>query len=91
MKKVLFALLVITVGTGAMVSCKKDKATDCTAAVKNLSDATTAYYGAMNPANCKTYKAALQDYINSSCFSSLSAEQKAPFQESLNDLNCDQP
>ena len=88
MKKTFITLFAIAMIGGTVVSCKKDNKVDCTTAVKNATDAATAYFGNQSSANCKNYKAALQDYINSDCFTGLTSEQKATYQESLNDLTC---
>jgi hypothetical protein len=88
MKKILLGLSLFAIVAVSATSCKKDKTTDCTSAIKVLTDAGTAYVSNMSSANCKTYKAALQDYLNSDCASSASAEQKAIFQETLNGLTC---
>lgn len=82
MKKTFIALFAIAMIGGTVVSCKKEKkATDCASAIKKFQDISPT-------ANCATYKAALQDYINSDCFSSLSAEQKAQYNEQLKDMTC---
>lgn len=88
MKKTFIALFTIAMIGGTVASCKKDKAVDCTSSAKNVTDAATAYAQSQTSANCKNYKAALQDYLNSSCITGLSAEQKALYQESLNALTC---
>lgn len=88
MKKILLSLSLFAIVAVSVTSCKKDKKTDCTSAVKVVTDAATAYSTSQSSANCKSYKAALQDYLNSDCVSSASAEQKALFQEALNGLTC---
>lgn len=88
MKKTFVAFFAIAMIGGTIASCKKEKTVDCNTAIKNVTDAATAYTQSQTSANCKTYKAALQDYINSSCFSSLSSEQKALYNEQVNGLTC---
>ncbi|MFT3748274.1 MAG: hypothetical protein QM768_08165 [Agriterribacter sp.] len=88
MKKTFIALFAITMIGGTFASCKKDKKVDCTSAGKKVTDAGIAYSQSQTSANCKSYKAALQDYLNSDCFTGLSSEQKAAYQESLNALTC---
>lgn len=73
----------------AVTGCKKDKAVSCEAAIQKVVNATTAWQGEPSVANCNSYKSALQDLINSSCFSSLSQEQKSGYQDTLDDLDCD--
>lgn len=88
MKKILLSLSLFAIVAVSVTSCKKDKKTDCTSAVNALSTAASAYSGNMSSANCKTYKAALQDYLNSDCVTSISSEQKAAYQEIVNSLTC---
>lgn len=88
MKKTFIALFAIAMIGGTVASCKKDKKVDCESAVKKFSEAVSAWQS--NPSTgCAGYKAALQDYINSECFSSVSAELKAQYNEQLSALNCD--
>ncbi|MCC6288790.1 MAG: hypothetical protein IT249_12990 [Chitinophagaceae bacterium] len=89
MKKTFIALFAIAAIGGTIASCKKEKTVDCVSAATNATKALEVYMGNQSVANCKNYKAALQDYINSSCFASLSAEQKASYQESVNALTCE--
>lgn len=89
MKKITIALFAIAMIGGTIASCKKDDTqTDCSSALKKATDAATAYTQNQSSANCQNYKAALSEYIKSSCFTSLSAEQKAQYQETLDDLTC---
>lgn len=91
MKKTFIALFAIAMIGGTVASCKKDKKTDCASIQKRIEDAGKVWTsgGGQTPANCKTYKAALQDYLNSDCVTGASAEQKAIYQEVVNSLNCD--
>jgi len=88
MKKILLGLSLFAITALLLTSCKKDKKTDCTAAIKAVTDAATAYYADNNAANCKSYKAAMQNYLNSDCVNGISAEQKAEYQDEVNSLDC---
>ncbi|HYE53848.1 MAG TPA: hypothetical protein VD996_03365 [Chitinophagaceae bacterium] len=87
MKKALSVLLIAGVLSVSMTACKKDKAEDCTALAQAVSDKGAAYMTSSTAANCNAYKAALNDYVNSSC-SQLTADQKALYQEMIADLDC---
>ena len=89
MKKLLCAVTLLSVITfGIAVSCKKSSPVDCKSVSDKVATAALAYSNDQSSANCKAYKAALQDYIGSSCANSITAEEKAAFQASLNDLTC---
>ncbi len=88
MKKTASLFLIGAITIAAFGSCKKDKKPDCEAINKQVVDAGMAYANNMNAANCKTYKSALQDLLNSDCAGSLSEEQKTGFQTALNGLTC---
>lgn len=75
MKKTFIALFAIAMIGGTVVSCKKDKKTNCESAVKKYQEAYNAFQ-AKPDENCASFKAAVKDYINSDCFSSLPDEQK---------------
>lgn len=65
----------------ATTGCKKDKAEDCTAATDKYVKAGQAYGADPNKENCKAYKAAIEGYKNSSCYSNLSQSQKDAFDQ----------
>lgn len=85
MKKMIASLLISGV---LFASCKKDKGVDCMAAVNKATKASETYFGSQTKENCDAYKAAMQEYINSSCFTSLTQEQKNSYNESLNSIDC---
>jgi len=88
MKKLLFGLSLFAITSLALTSCKKDKKADCVSTVEAYTDAMKAYSSEQNTANCKALKSALQNYLNSDCMNSVSADQKAIFQEMANSLTC---
>jgi hypothetical protein len=73
---------------GTVASCKKDKK-DCTAAIKKASDAATAFYQEQSVENCNNYKAAIHELLEGDCAGSISADQKAAYEEALEDYNCE--
>ena len=85
MKKTFIALFAIAMIGGTVVSCKKDKKSDCETMAKNLESAIKGY-AADGSTNCKAYKAALQDAINSDC---TTAEQKSGYQMLFDLTDCD--
>lgn len=85
MKRIITLFAVAAIATTA---CKKEKTVDCMAAVNKMQKAAEAYFNSDTKENCDAYKAAMQEYINSSCFSSLSQEQKDDLNEQINDTNC---
>ncbi|PVD50968.1 hypothetical protein DC498_17440 [Terrimonas sp.] len=87
MKKTFIALFAIAMIGGTIASCKKDKKTDCASLTTNLANATKAYAAEQSSANCKNYKAAIQDLINGGCVTS--SDEKAAYQLILDNLNCD--
>lgn len=88
-KKIAITFFAIAMIGGTVASCKKDNnQVDCTSALKKATDAATAYAQNQSSANCKTYKSALSEYIQSSCFTSLSADQKAQYQKTIESLTC---
>jgi hypothetical protein len=89
MKKIFFVLLAFGTFPLLISSCKKEKKLDCNSAAKKVVDAAQAYGANVNSANCKAYKAALQEYLETDCVSGLSAEEKAAYQSSLSALTCD--
>lgn len=89
MKKILFGLLICGIAPVLVSSCKKEKKLDCNSAAKKVVDAAQAYGTNINSANCKAYKAALQEYLETDCVTGLSAEEKAAYQSSLTGLTCD--
>lgn len=89
MKKTLLSLSLFAIVAVSATSCKKDKKTDCTSATKAVTDALTAYSTSQSSANCKTYKAALQSFLSSDCAASISADEKATYQATVNALTCD--
>jgi len=88
MKKAFIALFAITMIGGTVVSCKKDKK-DCTAAIKKASDAATAFIQNQSVENCNAYKAAIHELLDGDCAGSISADQKAAYQEALEDYDCE--
>lgn len=82
------ALFAVVMIGASVISCKKEKTVDCNAATKKVSDAASAYMGEQSSANCKNYKAALQEYFNSACFSDLSAAEKEQYQDIVDMLTC---
>ncbi|HRO46108.1 hypothetical protein [Agriterribacter sp.] len=89
MKKILFGLLICGMAPVLVSSCKKEKKVDCTSAAKRVADAVQTYAANINSANCKAYKAALQEYLETDCVTGLSAEEKAAYQSALSGLTCD--
>lgn len=85
MKKIVTVLSIVCI---AFASCKKDKGVDCSAAINKVTKAGQAFGTDQTTQNCEAYKAALQEYINSSCFTGLSQQQKESYNESINSLNC---
>lgn len=88
MKKTFIALFAIAMIGGTVASCKKDKK-DCTAAVKKASDAAIAFSQDQSVANCNNYKAAIHELLEGDCAGSISAEQKAAYEEALEDFDCE--
>lgn len=86
MKKLTLAILVTAFIGGIFTNCKK--AANCETVVSKVSSAAIAYTSDPSVTNCNNYKAALQELIRSSCFSSLSSEAKAGYQEQVENLNC---
>lgn len=85
MKRMITLFMVAAIAT---TSCKKDKGVDCLAAANKMQKAAETYFNSDTKENCDAYKAAMQEYINSSCFSSLSQEQKNSLQQDIDDTNC---
>ena len=85
MKRIITLFAVAAIATTA---CKKDKGVDCLAAANKINKAGEAYVNSGTTENCEAYKAAMQEYINSSCFSSLTQEQKDNYSASVNNLDC---
>lgn len=73
----------------ATTGCKKDKAVDCVAAAKKYQKAGEVFWDDQTKENCKAYKEALNEYVNSSCFSSLPQAQKDMIKASVDDIDCD--
>ncbi|MBW7890811.1 MAG: hypothetical protein H3C48_07270 [Chitinophagaceae bacterium] len=89
MKKISIVFVASALIGLAVTGCKKEKAVSCEAAIQRVVNASTAWQSEQSVANCNSYKSALQDLINSSCFSSLSQEQKSGYQENLSGLDCE--
>lgn len=89
MKKILFGFLICGIAPVLVSSCKKEKKLDCNSAAKKVVDAAQVYSTNINSANCKTYKAALQEYFGTDCFTGLGAQEKAAYQSMLSSLTCD--
>jgi hypothetical protein len=86
MKKLFLSIAVVAAMVMAVASCKKTKdAINCVDAAKKYSDASNAYFQSQTKANCDAYKAALNDYMNSSC---VTPEQKAVLQASAEAITC---
>ncbi|MGN6440065.1 MAG: hypothetical protein ACTHMM_26295 [Agriterribacter sp.] len=77
--KAFIALLMMAAIT--TTSCKKDKAVDCKAAAENYVKAGKAYGENPSKENCKAYKAAIDEYKNSSCLDGLSQMEKDLFNQ----------
>lgn len=88
MKKIISGLFICAI---AFASCKKDKKEDCTSGAKKIADAELAYLAEQSIANCSTLKAAYQEFLASDCGKSLSADLRAEYQESIEDLICERP
>lgn len=73
----------------ATTSCKKDKAADCVAVAEKFNKAATAYANDQTKENCAAFKAAYNDYANSSCFSSLSQDQKDQIKATAEAYDCE--
>lgn len=91
MKKIVTAAFACGMLTIAFSSCKKDKdGVDCTASAKNLTDKMQAWVlDQSNAEKCKAFKAAWESYAKGDCLNSLSAEQKAAYEDAVKDLDCD--
>lgn len=86
MKKLLFGLLICGIVPVIASSCKKEKKLDCNSAAKKVVDAAQAYG---TTGNCAAYKAAIQEYLETDCFTGLSDQEKAAYQLSLSALECE--
>ncbi|MGN6440064.1 MAG: hypothetical protein ACTHMM_26290 [Agriterribacter sp.] len=78
MKRIITLFAVATIATTA---CKKDKVEDCVSATDKYVKAGQAYGANPSKENCEAYKAAIEGYKNSSCYSNLSQEQKNAFDQ----------
>lgn len=65
----------------ATTGCKKDKAVDCKAAIEKVMKAQQAFTNEDTKENCKAFKAAVEEYKNSSCLSGISQAEKAVFDQ----------
>jgi len=89
MKKVISGLFMCA-ALVAFASCKKEKKVNCTEQSKKASAAMEAY--AAQPSSvekCKEARDAYKAFVNGDCFSSLSAEQKAIFESTLESFDCE--
>jgi hypothetical protein len=86
MKKLILSMAVIATLAASVASCKKTKdAINCVDAANKYEAASLAYFQSQTKGNCDALKAALTDYLNSSC---VPAEQKAALQEAASTLTC---
>ncbi len=87
MKKLLTIALI---GLISFASCKKDdSAINCTDLSNNATKAAQAYGLSQTAENCQAYKKAMTDYVNSSCFTSLSSSDKEMYNAALTSLSCE--
>ncbi len=76
-----FALLAIS-------GCNKSDETSCQGSAQAVSAAASQYVTSQSVANCQLYRAAIVQYLSSTCGVSLSATDKQAFQNILNNLPC---
>lgn len=90
MKKILAAVLVCSIASASLLSCKKDKdGVDCTASLNKLNNAMSAYSTDFTSVEkCNAFKAAWEAYAKGDCLNSLSADQKTMFENAVKDLDC---
>lgn len=79
----IFALILITLG-----ACNKTDDNACQSSAQVVSAAAAQYAAAQSVANCQLYKAAIVQYLNSTCGASLSSTDRQSFQNILNNLPC---
>lgn len=88
MKTSLLALTALSFLFFMTVRCKKSSPIDCSAKTARITAAASVYGADQSSANCKSYKAALQDYFSSSCANSMTAEQKSDMKDAIDALTC---
>lgn len=87
MKKILAAVLVCSIASASLLSCKKEKAAvNCSTASEKAIAAWQAYQTTSTPENCNKFKTEWTSFANSSCFSSFGAEQKQMMQSVIDGL-----
>jgi AICAR transformylase/IMP cyclohydrolase PurH len=72
----------------AISACNKTDDNACQSSAQVVSAAAAQYAAAQSVANCQLYKAAIVQYLNSTCGASLSSTDKQSFQNILNNLPC---
>jgi|GEM_PF-1396629 len=72
----------------ALGGCNKSDENSCQASAQVVAAAAAQYVSAQSVANCQLYKAAIVQYLSSTCGVSLSATDKQSFQNILNNLPC---
>jgi hypothetical protein len=72
----------------ALGGCNKSDDTSCQSTAQAVSAAAAKYVSAQSVANCQLYRAAIIQYLSSTCGVSLSATDKQSFQNILNNLPC---
>jgi len=87
MKKIFYTLALAGLFLSVSTAGHKSNPISCAAELAKVSAAASKYAADDNSENCKAYQAAIQSYLNS-CGSSLSAEQKAEFQATIDGMNC---
>ena len=85
-KKNVVAFFVFTLM--AISGCNKSDDTSCEGSAQVVAAAAAQYVSAQSVANCQLYKAAIVQYLSSTCGVSLSATDKQAFQNILNNLPC---
>jgi uncharacterized protein YaaR (DUF327 family) len=83
---VLFAIAAMGGAAVGYIKDKKDEATECQSVVDNLNKVGSDYTAQPTAQNCKTYAAAIQNYLDSDCASNLTHQQKAVYQAMLNEF-----
>ena len=68
--------------------CNKSDDISCQNLVQSVSAAAAQYVTSQSVANCQLYRAAIVQYLSSTCGVSLSATDKQAFQNILNNLPC---
>ncbi len=82
------AIVIFVFALLALGGCNKSDETSCQASAQAVSAAAAQYVTAQSVANCQLYRAAIVQYLSSTCGVSLSATDKQAFQNILNNLPC---